>query len=53
VHGSLDDFTKAQRQRRQRIVDEYLHTLTPAALRGKVVAVCAQDFADLGVVITI
>lgn len=52
VHGSRAEFAKVQTQRRQRIVEEYLQTLAPA-LREKVVALCAQDFADLRVAITI
>jgi len=46
VFGQPGAFEAAQRRRRQRMVQEYLATLAER-LRGRVVAACAQDFADL------
>ena len=48
VFGTQAGFVDAQRQRRQRMVTEYLATVDEG-LRARVVAACAQDFADLGI----
>jgi len=47
-----ETFAEAQRQRRQRMVDEYLASIASPVLRTKVIAACAQDFADLNIVVT-
>ena len=47
VYGTAVAFANAQRQRRQRMVMEYL-TDVEESLRVRVVAACAPDFADLG-----
>ena len=45
--GSFAQFEEAQRRRRQRMLQEYIATVG-ADIRGRVVAACAQDVADLG-----
>lgn len=48
VYGNPELFERAQRQRRQRMVAEYLATVDEA-IRPNVVAACVHDFADLGI----
>ena len=47
-YGAPGDFVEAQRNRRQRMVADYLATLE-AGLRDKVIQACEQDFRDLNV----
>jgi hypothetical protein len=47
VYGRAEAFALGQRQRRRRMVLEYLATLEDERLRVRVVAACAQDLADL------
>jgi hypothetical protein len=61
VFGTQEAFQRAQIDRRQRMVHDYLQSLRgdgrdtdsggggAQTLRGKVAAACARDFADLGV----
>ena len=48
VFGQVANFEAAQRERRMRMVHEYLGTL-PDGVRTRVVAACVHDFADLGI----
>jgi len=49
-HSTWDQFTAAQRDRRQNDVLEYLRPLH-VDVRARVLQACARDFADLGLVI--
>lgn len=49
-HATWEQFTAAQRDRRQHDVLEYLRPLD-AAIRARVLEACAKDFADLGLAI--
>ena len=52
VFGSIEAFQASQRARRQQLVNSYLQKQVPSALQPDVVAACAKEFADLGVVVT-
>ena len=51
VFGEMADFEAAQRTRRQRLVEQYLATIEDADMRARLVAACAQEFADLGMAV--
>ena len=52
VYGRFKDFTEVQRQRRQRMVREYLATIGDASVRQRVIKACKCDFADHGICLT-
>jgi hypothetical protein len=51
VFGSERQFEDCHRQRRERLVREYLQAIVQAEMRGDVLAALAEDLAGVGVVI--
>jgi hypothetical protein len=49
VYATPQQFERAQVARREREVGRYLQSIDDARVRDKVLAGCAQSFADLGV----
>ena len=50
VYGDMLTFERAQQQRRQRMVREYLATVDQDIIE-RVIAACVRDFADLGLIV--
>jgi hypothetical protein len=49
VFGKEEMFEQAQRERRQRVVAEYVATIADEAVRRGTIEACSQDLSDLGI----
>jgi hypothetical protein len=49
VFGTVQMFERAQQERRQRLVQEYVASIADEAVRQATIDACAQDLADLGI----